>query len=275
MKKILFTDLDGTLLKNDKTVSGKNREAIHCMLAAGHYVVAATGRSVEGGLSVIRSLGLAAPGCYMIAFNGAVIYDCGADCIRKEYTLPLSHVRYLFSEAERYGLYIQTYEGAYVVTERQCRELAYYTANTGTTGKVTEHIADMLKTEPNKVLLISLDEPEKLLQFEADHREWARNRATSVFSCREYLEYCPPGIDKGTGIRSLRELLGVRPEDTYAVGDECNDIPMIRAAGMGIAMKNGVPEAKAAADYVTEHDNEQDAIAEIIEKFILDESKRM
>ena len=86
----------------------------------------------------------------------------------------------------------------------------------------------------------------------------------SFFSCPEYLEYCPLGIDKGSGVRYLCSYLGISLENAYAVGDERNDIPMLQAAGTGIAMENAHGDTKAAADYVTEHDNEHDAIAEIV-----------
>ena len=64
-------------------------------------------------------------------------------------------------------------------------------------------------------------------------------------------------------------MLNMPMESTIAVGDEQNDISMLEAAHMGIAMKNGIQELKNAADYVTEQDNNHDAIAEVIEKFIL------
>ena len=77
--KILFADLGRTLLCDDKSISEKNRAAIQKMLERGHYFVLATGRPVESGRIVVKDLGLTSPGCYMIAFNGAVIYDCAAD----------------------------------------------------------------------------------------------------------------------------------------------------------------------------------------------------
>ena len=76
--KILCVDLDATLLCEDKSITQKNREAIHRMLEAGHYIALATGRPVETAREVARELGLNTPGCYMIAFNGAVLYDCAA-----------------------------------------------------------------------------------------------------------------------------------------------------------------------------------------------------
>lgn len=75
--------------------------------------------------------------------------------------------------------------------------------------------------------------------------------------------------DKGTGAQYLVKLLNIPHTSTVAIGDEQNDIPMIQSAHIGIAMKNGIDDIKKAADYVTENDNNHDAIAEVIEKFIL------
>lgn len=270
MKKILFTDLDGTLLKGDKTVSERNRKAIHRMLEAGNCVVIATGRNVESGCQIAEGLGLNVPGCYMIAFNGAVIYDFGAARSLEEHTVPMEYVKYLFSEAERYHLYVQTYSGKYMVTSCKGQELDYYASHTNTPIQQVEDVVEWLGIEPNKVLLIDLKDHDRLEEFQRDHLQWEQGRLTSFFSCPEYLEYCPLGVDKGSGVRYLCSYLGIPLENAYAAGDERNDIPMLQAAGTGIAMKNAHGDTKAAADYVTEHDNEHDAIAEIVERFCLE-----
>ncbi|MEG0963241.1 MAG: HAD-IIB family hydrolase, partial [Lachnospiraceae bacterium] len=89
------------------------------------------------------------------------------------------------------------------------------------------------------------------------------------FSCNEYLEYCPKDVDKGSGVKYIAEFLNVPMENTIAAGDERNDIPMIKAAGIGVAVSNAHKDVIAFADYVTENDNNHGAIAEIIKKFIL------
>ena len=83
------------------------------------------------------------------------------------------------------------------------------------------------------------------------------------------MEFNSIGIDKGNGLRSLAEILGIDVKDTIAVGDNYNDISMLKTAGLSIAVSNAVDDAKKAAHYVTEADNNKGAVAELIEKFII------
>ena len=137
------------------------------------------------------------------------------------------------------------------------------------TYKLTRRISDCLDSEPQKVILIHLEDDGKLKRFQKANAAWAKGKCNSFFSCKEYLEYCPVDTDKGTGAQYLVKLLNIPHTSTVAIGDEQNDIPMIQSAHIGIAMKNGIDDIKKAADYVTENDNNHDAIAEVIEKFIL------
>ena len=100
--KILFADLDHTLLCDDKSISEKNRAAIQKMLERGHYFVLATGRPVESGRIVAKDLGLTSPGCYMIAFNGAVVYDCAADRVLHKSSLPIEVAQERIKPASMY-----------------------------------------------------------------------------------------------------------------------------------------------------------------------------
>ena len=232
--KILFVDLDATLLSDDKTVSEENRAAIQKMLLAGHDIVLSTGRPVESGRAVARELELTQPGCYMIAFNGAVLYDCAADRVLLKRSLPIEVTQELFERAAK-----------------------------------AANVLDLLEEEPQKVLMIDLKNTGRLARFREKNLEWEKGKCTSFFSCREYLEYCPLDTSKGTGVSCLTKMLNLPLDCTVAVGDEENDIAMLNAAHIGVAVKNATPEVKAAADYVTEHDNNHNAIAEVIERFIL------
>ncbi len=269
--RILFVDLDRTLLCDDKSVSHKNREAIKRALDSGNYVVAATGRSVESGRLVVKDLGLTIPGCYMIAFNGAVLYDCSADRVLYAKTIPVQYVYQLFDKAHRAGIYIQTYNQTDILTEKHTKELDFYTKNNKMTYKLQPDVAMALDAEPHKVLLISLTGRKVLEDFQAVNLGWTEGKMSTFFSCDQYLEYCPLGVSKGATIEYLCRFLNIPMEHTIAVGDEENDVAMIETANIGIAVKNAVQEAKDVADYITINDNNHDAIAEVISKFIFNE----
>ena len=68
-KKIFFIDFDGTLMRDDKTISDKNREALRNAVDQGHYIALATGRAVSSGRRIAKELGLTRPGCYLVAYN--------------------------------------------------------------------------------------------------------------------------------------------------------------------------------------------------------------
>lgn len=271
MKKILFTDLDGTLLDDNKQVSEGNQAAIQRLLDAGHCLVVTTGRPVKSGFKIVQELGLTMPGCYMIAYNGGVIFDCSKEEIWMEKTLPIEYVRYLFDEAAKYGVHIQTY-GAddRILTTTDGPEMQFYLKGNrkALEYEICEDVFRVLSKEPKKVLVIHMDE-EKLMEFWKEHKDWEEGKCESTFSSRKYLEYLPKGVNKGDGVRALCDMLNIDIENAYAAGDERNDISMIEAAGVGVAMKNAVDEAKAVADYVTENDNNHDGIAEVIDKLIL------
>ena len=267
--KILFVDLDATLLSDDKSISERNKEAIQKMLSEGHYLALATGRPVESARAVAMELGLTMPGCYMIAFNGAVLYDCSADRVLLRRSIPIEVVQELFERAKKAGLYIQTYNSTDVLTNKHTKELDYYIGKSHLSYKLSGNILDALEEEPQKVLLVALDKKERLSKFQKDNLKWESGKCNSFFSCKEYLEYCPVDTSKGTGVEILTKILNMPKDSTVAVGDEQNDIPMIQAAHVGVAMKNGIKELKNVADYVTENDNNHDSIAEVIEKFVL------
>lgn len=267
--KILFVDLDATLLCDDKSVSKRNREAIRQMLVEGHYIALATGRPVESGRIVARELGLTLPGCYMVAFNGAVLYDCSADRVLLKRSIPIDVVQELFERAKKAGIYLQTYTNTDIITMKHTRELDYYREKSKLSYKLSDNVLDLLEEEPQKVLMIALEHGERLIKFRKENLRWEQGKCNSFFSCTEYLEYCPLDTSKGTGVEYLTQILNMPIDATVAVGDEQNDIAMLKAAHIGVAMKNGIQELKDIADYVTENDNNHDAIAEVIEKFIL------
>lgn len=90
--KILFADIDGTLLNDQKEIPKENMTAIQKALDLGHYVVVATGRPLDSAKAVAKDLGLMMQGCYLIAYNGAIVYDCGNEKVLKKnlFLFPMS-----------------------------------------------------------------------------------------------------------------------------------------------------------------------------------------
>lgn len=268
MSKILFSDLDGTLLDDNKQISEANKKAIQKTLADGNYFVICTGRPVSSGRIVAKALGLNTPGCYMICFNGSLVYDCSSDRVLTKHSVMIHDVARLFEAAKKARIHIQTYNETDIITLSHTKELDYYITHTGMTYKVVGNILNALTAEPQKVLLIDLDANGKLERFQRNNRYWTEQNMNSFFSVPQYLEYCPKGIDKAFGVEYLAHFLNIPIENTIAVGDERNDLAMIQKAHIGIAMANAHEEVLKAADYVTERDNNHDALAEVVERFL-------
>ena len=181
--KILFVDLDATLLCDDKSISERNRAMIQRMLEEGHYLVVATGRSVESGRYVVQDLGLTMPGCYMIAYNGAVIYDCSADRVMLKKSVGVEVVQELFDRAKKAGIYAQTYNNAGIVATKHTKELDFYRERSHMSYKLTDHVLGLLDEEPQKVLLIRLENDNKLEKFQRANEAWAKGKC-SCFRCK-------------------------------------------------------------------------------------------
>ena len=93
------------------------------------------------------------------------------------------------------------------------------------------------------------------------------------YSANRYIEFNPKGVNKGQGLLKLASILGVDRKDTIAIGDNLNDLSMILDAGLGAGVANTLPDMKDQCDYITENDFRHDAIAEVIERFVLSEQK--
>ncbi|MFT3983896.1 MAG: Cof-type HAD-IIB family hydrolase [Lachnospiraceae bacterium] len=268
-KKILFTDLDGTLLNSKKEISPANLDAIKKMTTQGHKFVIATGRPIQSALRIAQDYGFITPGFYIASYNGGLIYDCYEKETIQKYTVPLPYVRHLFDEAHKAGLHCHTYSRSHVISEHQTAALDHYTKHIGMPGLVVDDVLSALVEEPVKLIVISLDGREKLTAFRDSLAPWADGKLFSTFSSDRLLEYANPSSTKGCAVRFLCEYFDIPIENAIAAGDEENDITMIDAAGIGVVMQNGTVSTKQHADYITKHDNDHDGILEIVEKFVL------
>ncbi|MBP5158849.1 MAG: HAD family phosphatase [Lachnospiraceae bacterium] len=268
-RKILFTDLDGTLLSSDKTISPGNLRAIGQMTKAGHMLVIATGRPLASAIKIARRYGWTEKGYYISSFNGGLIYDCGEAKTIVRRSVSFADVRFIFDKAYEAGLHCHTYSEDRVVAERLTPELKFYSKAIDLPDRIEKDVTKALKEEPPKIIVLSFGSHEVLDPFRAEMASHLGDRLLHFFSHPYMLEFLHPESSKGQAIKTLCDVLGIPVEQSIAAGDEENDVTMIKAAGTGVCMANGVPASKAVADYVTESDNDHDGIKEVIERFVL------
>ena len=274
MYRLIACDLDETLLDDEHRIPERVRRAIAAARERGARFVPATGRPYESVDDTLADLGLLdEPGEYVISFNGGVITE-NADTAHPLTTCSLAPevAEALYQAGIERGLCIHVYTLEHVYLYNYWPEERSYIEGRMNIVKTNEQTLDFVEKNGEvvvKILFMSLDMDE----LRRTERELAASGLTEgldvVYSSNRYLEFNAPGINKGAGLLALAERLGIAPEETMAIGDNSNDVPMLRAAGLGVAVANASAEALAAADYVCEADNNAGGVAEAIERFVL------
>lgn len=268
-KRFLFTDLDLTLLNDDKSIGYKDLEAINEFLDRGNCFAFVTGRPFEDTFPLADRFRLKREGVYIASFNGGQIsFFNGSDweTIVRE-PVSLEDTRLIFEEAEKEHVHCQTYMEHYVVALHDTEIIRSYTNGRYIKPLVIDDLdklLDLLPSPPLKVVCAEMNDRPKLERFRDHMRPLIGDRLFSLFSSDRLLEFGTLSATKAKALTFLSSYAGVPIEDTLAAGDEGNDISMIEAAGKGYAVSNARPEVKEAANFVTKADNNNGAIAEII-----------
>lgn len=274
--KLIGLDLDGTLFDDKKKISERNRQTIEKAAAQGVIILPSTGRPLSGLPEPVRTL----PAEYALTANGAAIY-------RLSDKKRIYEACFSWEEALKVVLMLQEYDvledcfidGYGYSEEKKLENSGVYAMSEiireyiMATRKQVENLPAYLKEHQCKVEKITVNFKEKdgILLWEKEIRERFKRdfpEYAVVKGIPTNLEITAEGASKGNAILRLGKLLGIKREEIMACGDSQNDLAMIEAAGLGVAMGNAVEEVKAAADYVT-LSNEEDGVAAVIEKFVL------
>ena len=256
---LMCTDLDGTLFKKDKTISEENVRAIEYFKSEGGYFTFITGRMPMYVPYVYNTINPNAPfGC----INGGGIYDH-----RKEkyvYTVELDRraltlVDAVDRELPMIGIQVNSFEKVYFNKDNEA--MIHFRKETGAPNyrchyrAIEEPLAKVVFGENDEDNILALA---KLLSEHelADEFDFIR-------SDKNLYEILPKGISKGNVLMKMCDILSIDPKRSVAVGDYDNDVSMIKAAGLGIAVSNATETVKAVADAITVS-NEEHAIAKII-----------
>lgn len=266
-EKILFTDMDGTLLDSDKQVSPSLRNLLSQMINAGNRLVLNSGRTQSSIEKAMRRIGLTFPGMLIISTNGNAVYDCDSSRFLFEKTVPMDIAQGIIDLAHEHNLHIQSYTDSHVVCERDDDEIAFYKKATGMDAVFTDDIMKTVNKAPCKLLAISLKGRSYLEPLRQEVLEKYGDTVTALYSCDQYLEFFDKTAGKGNAVRYVCEYLGVPVCNAVAAGDAENDISMLDAAGIGVAMANAEAQVKEHADYITEKDNDHDGLADAIRRY--------
>ena len=269
-RKIYFTDLDGTLLNDEKEITPDTRAALDRLAAEGHLIVLASGRAFQSVFRIASRLKMPEQSSYLICYNGVQIYDMAEKKMIFSASLPTDITKICLEEAEKNNIHIQAYLGDDVVAAHDTQDLHTYCEKQKLQARVAPDLMKEIQAQPTpKLLAIHYADPAAITAF----REIIHNRLGDQVSLAQsnpyFLEIMPSGIDKGFAVRHLCKYLGIPVSQSVASGDAENDIEMLKAAGIGVAMANADEVAKEAADYVTELDNNHDGVAELLNRFIL------
>jgi Cof subfamily protein (haloacid dehalogenase superfamily) len=255
--RLVATDLDGTLLHTDGSVTARTRAALTALEDRGVAVVFVTGRPVrwmEALWEHVGGHGLA------ICSNGGIVYDVRAHAVRQARTIPVD-VALQVADRVRAGI-----PGTAFAIERTtgfAKEPGFSERNTPADMEVGP-LTDLLDDRAVKLLARHQElDPEK---FWAETERLVGHLVTTTWSSVGALvEMSAAGVTKASTLALLCEELGVRPEEVVAFGDMPNDLPMLDWAGTSYAMSNGHPSVVELADHVAPS-HEDDGVAAVLEE---------
>ena len=270
----LILDVDGTLVGSDKQISENTRQALIEAQNRGKTIAIASGRSIAGIRREAARISLEQYGGYVIAYNGGTVINCKTgECIFNQ-TLDPQVIRPIYEEARALNLGI-------TVCRDQTKELIsgngineYIELDARACGLTITEVKDLPKAVDfpiNKILLSGV--PDCIADAEKYLREKYAEKLNIFRSDPFFLEIMPKHLDKGVAVEKLVKYLELDRSRVICAGDSYNDLPMLRYAGLGVAMGNAQQAVKDVADYVTAS-NDEDGVVQIIDKFMTPASEK-
>ena len=265
MIRLIAADLDQTLFGNDLIVSPRVRAALNQAQKAGVILTIATGREAAVATRFARELNVTAP---IICTQGACIYDFIHDRVLRNETLAPDLVPRMIDAAQPHGwnFHFEMSNCLYLPLHSN-HPPAFFELLRYSKWVRVDDLAGALKEGPHK-MVVTLNHAEDRPRVIREMTESLGHEVTIVPSHPFLVEALPAGVDKGHALAWLADHLNIAQAEVMALGDSNADIPMLKWAGTGVAMQNGSPEAKAAANWIAPSLAE-DGAAVAIEKFVL------
>ncbi len=259
MYKCIFCDLDGTLFDDNKQISDLNLEAIYKARAAGVKFVVCTGRLPFCFVDYIKPL----VSEDYVASNGSLVHYDGKDIVNNHLSYEDSGKLLHYAEKRNLCLRIFTRDYLYIVNDTH---LPWSYKNQMTVS--IEEAMEIIREKDIVKLGIVLQNGQDYVKADID----AMNiNAEAVYSSTDFLEVNACGANKGNGIRLFCKEANISLEEVIGIGDNDNDISMLNTAGLSVCPANGCINAKEAADVICPVDNNHDAVAWVINRYVFGE----
>ena len=261
--KLFVSDIDGTLLMPKKKISARNIDAVKRMTDSGITVTIATGRMYRAALPIAQELGVNVP---IITYNGALIKSVDGEIIHAEY-LPENIVVELVKFYEERGWHLQSYSDDVLYVPAYNDYVQEYEASQKVQANVIGWDGMKSKTFHVCKMLSITDNLEENLRRIAELKNFFGDKIDVTKSAPIFTEIVCPNVSKASAVKILAEKLGVDRAEVLAIGDSDNDLPMLKVAGISVAMGNGTDEVKNSCDVVTGL-CEDDGFAQAVDKFV-------
>lgn len=266
-KQLIISDFDGTLIDNQNSISDNVRNTINEYVYCGGIFAVCTGRMLKSILPRVRELGLKG---LVAAYQGSVIADIESGKILRNNSLSVDDCIEICTFAERHNFTCNTYsdEELYTNIPEGNSGLVQYERVTGVkavcvNGSMSQFVKDNNLSCNKITFLVYPNDRERL--YKLLQAQFSQKYDVTC-SAAVLVEISPKGDDKGAALKFIANHFGIDMSSTVAIGDNLNDLPMIKMASVGVAVGNAVDELKKEADYVTVTNNES-CVADIIEKF--------
>ena len=273
--KLVCIDIDGTLLNSRKMVTKKTKKVLKEAYDKGVHIVITTGRIFNNAAYYSDLLGVKS---VVIAANGGIIREKDEDKIIYIKELEKGKCEKILELAEKYNVGAHFHTPDKVFTNNYWQNIITYAAMSFRKPENRKVKTNVIKTkdEWDKVFKEHSKDIVKCIIIEFNKKKKAKFReelskisGLEIASSGFYnIEINKEGTSKGEAVKYLADYYGIKREEVIAVGDNENDLSMIKYAGFGVAMGNAIEEVKKEANYVTDTNN-NDGVAKLVEKFIL------
>jgi len=264
--KLIASDMDGTLVDDDSKLSERTKAAIIKAVDAGVLFVAATGRPFSN-VNIVNELYDADMPC--IVFNGAASYMSKSEKLLFERFLDYDLATEAFEIGQKKGVAQIMWTGPRLWANRRCDETNQYEAICkDLTMTIVEDLATIKDEVEGVSKVLWIDHPDNIKRMSVEMKAHFGDKLNCFSSMSHFLEFVSKDASKGSALAEIGRLYGIDRSEMIAVGDAYNDVCMLEYAGLGVAVDNAPDDIKEICDYVTSSNND-DGVAEVIEKFVL------